>query len=240
MLASILLVPPPTSVTVTSIPISPIRPVGSAVTVTCTVELGSVVDIPVTVTTEWTGPAGFMITNIAQPDGESINAYTSTVMISSFGRSESGVYNCAATISSASLNSLFTDSMATTSFIRVTVGKLFYCKYPFLPKILMYWINACSHCFNFDLLCFTSLIQKGYTYHLTGQSMLTKVSSRSLRLGRLILKMKESNASLTGSLVVGMLSSVLESGFFPMGLIFQRKKMLQCFTETEEMMEVSV
>ena len=72
--------------------------------------------------------------------------------------------------------------------------------------------------------------------------MLTKVSSRSPRLGRLSLTLlkEESNASLTGNHVVGMISSVLESGFSPMGLVFQHKKVLQCFTEIEEMMEVSV
>ena len=69
--------------------------------------------------------------------------------------------------------------------------------------------------------------------------MLTKVLSRSLILERLVI-MLESNASLTGCHVVGTLSLVLESGFSPMGQIFQHKKVLQSFTETEEMMEVSV
>ena len=52
---------------VVSISHSPVN-VGSAVILTCTVELSQAVDIPVTVNTVWTGPAGLMITNTAQPD----------------------------------------------------------------------------------------------------------------------------------------------------------------------------
>ena len=113
-------VPSPISVTVTSVPLSPIRPVGLAVTVTCTVELSSMVDIPVTVITEWTGPAGFMTTNTAQPVSV---GYTSTVIISPFGRNNSGIYTCRATVSSTSLNQFVRDSVKSSS-ARVTVGKI--------------------------------------------------------------------------------------------------------------------
>ena len=112
--------------TVTSFPLSPIRPVGSAVTVTCTVELSSMVDVPVTVTTVWTGPAGFMTTNIAQPVMGNTTIYASTAMIGLFGRNQSGIYTCAATISSASLNPFIRDNV-TSSSNRITVGKIFYC-----------------------------------------------------------------------------------------------------------------
>ena len=93
------LVPPPTSVTITSDPVSPIRPVGSDVTLTCTVELSAAVDVAVTVNTVWTGPAGFMTTNTAQPVMGTTTTYTSTAMVSSFGRDQSGDYICAATVS---------------------------------------------------------------------------------------------------------------------------------------------
>ena len=106
--------------TVTSVPLSPIRPVGSAVTVTCAVELSPVVDIPVTVVTEWTGPAGFMTTNTTQPV---IVGYTSTAIISPFDRNNSGIYTCRAIVSSASLNPFVRESV-TSSSARVTVGKI--------------------------------------------------------------------------------------------------------------------
>ena len=73
--------------------------------------------------------------------------------------------------------------------------------------------------------------------------MPTTVLSRSLKLGRLfltLLKMKDSNALLTGCHVVEMLGSKLESGSTPMGQLFQHKAILQCFTEIEEMTEVSI
>ena len=106
--------------TVISIPLSPIRPVGSAVTVTCAVKLSSMVDIPVSVVTEWTGPAGFMTTNTAQP--VSVD-YASTAIISPFGRNNSGIYTCRATVSSASVNAFVRESV-TSSSARITVGKI--------------------------------------------------------------------------------------------------------------------
>ena len=106
--------------TVTSIPHSPIRPVGSAVTVTCAVELSSMVDIPVTVVIEWTGPAGFMTIDTAQPVSV---GYTSMAIISPFGRNNSGIYTCRVTVSSASLNTFVRESV-TSSSARVTVGKI--------------------------------------------------------------------------------------------------------------------
>ena len=59
----------PTPISVTLSPPYPgiIRPVGSAVTMTCTVELSPVVNVPVTVVTEWTGSAGFAVNVTAQP-----------------------------------------------------------------------------------------------------------------------------------------------------------------------------
>ena len=88
--------------TITSDPVSPIRPVGSDVTLTCTVELSPTVDVPVTVNTVWTGPDGFMTTNTAQPITGSTTTYTSRAMVRLFGRNQSGVYICRATVSSSS------------------------------------------------------------------------------------------------------------------------------------------
>ena len=97
--------------------------VGSIVTLTCTVELSPAVDVPVTVSTMWTGPAGFMHHNTAQAMAGSTSTYTSTAMVSSFGRYKSGNYTCTATVSSKSNSSFIRDSM-TSSSIRVTVGKV--------------------------------------------------------------------------------------------------------------------
>ena len=54
--------PVPSSVRVTSDQTNPLAmwPIGS-VTLTCTVELSPSVDVPVTVNTAWTGPAGFWL-----------------------------------------------------------------------------------------------------------------------------------------------------------------------------------
>ena len=62
---------------------------GSSVSLTCTVVLSPLVDISVTVTTEWTGPDGFMTTNTAQPVVRSTTTFTSTATVGSFGREQS-------------------------------------------------------------------------------------------------------------------------------------------------------
>ena len=113
-------VPFPSLVISSNIP-NPIRPVGSAITLTCTVELNPAVDVPVTVTTVWTGPAGFMTTNTAQPVMGSTTTYTSTAMVNSFGRDQSGVYTCEATLSS---DTSVIGGMAVSGMKRITIGNL--------------------------------------------------------------------------------------------------------------------
>ena len=109
--------------TITSVPLSPVRPVGSDVTVTCAVNSSPMVDILVTVVTEWTGPAGFVTANTAQPVVGNTTLYTSTVIISSFSRDNSGIYTCRATISSTTRNPFVRDSVTLSSY-RVTVGEI--------------------------------------------------------------------------------------------------------------------
>ena len=124
MLLSCCVVPAPTSVRVTSDQTNPlaVRPIGSAtVTLTCTVELSPSVDVPVTVNTVWTGPDNLNRNIMAQQEG-STTTYTSTVMVSSFGRDQSGEYTCTATVSSAS--QFITDSSSLSDTSRITVGML--------------------------------------------------------------------------------------------------------------------
>ena len=104
-----------------SIP-NPIPPFGSNVTLTCAVELSPAVDVPVTVTTVWTTDDGFTTTTTAQPVMGSSTNYATTAMISSFGRSNSGLYACGTTISSPS-NVYLSDSSIAPHSIRVTTGE---------------------------------------------------------------------------------------------------------------------
>ena len=117
MTLSCYIVPAPTSVSVTSDQANPlaVRPL------TCTVVLSASVDVPVTVNTVWTGPDNFNRNIMAQRMG-STTTYTSTVMVSSFGRDQSGVYTCTATVSSASPFITGNPSLSGTS--RITVGEL--------------------------------------------------------------------------------------------------------------------
>ena len=82
-------------------------------------ELSPAVDVPVTVNTVWTGPDRFMTTNTAQPVMG--NTYSSSVMISSFGREKSGNYTCSVFVSSA--NTFLTTSDVRVGSARVTTGE---------------------------------------------------------------------------------------------------------------------
>ena len=114
-------VPAPTMTLSSSIP-SPIPPFsGSDVTLTCAVELSPAVDVPVTVNTVLNRPEGFMPASIAQPVMGSSTNYTSTFLISSFGRSNSGLYSCRATVRLRSTNAYISSSTASHS-VRITTG----------------------------------------------------------------------------------------------------------------------
>lgn len=148
-------VPPSTSVMVTSAPASPIRPVESDVILTCTVELSTLVDVSVIVTTVWTGPAGFRYTNTAQPAMGSTSTYISTATVSSFGRDESGIYTCVATVSSVS--SFLRESITSTS-TRVTVGKVTFIQIYSPAYFTLYLIHQVYTCFLIGLSMLTTVL----------------------------------------------------------------------------------
>ena len=107
---------------VTSDLISPIRALGSYVILTCTVELSPAVDVPVTLSMVWTGPDGATLppTTLVM---ESLTRYTSTAIVSSFGRNQSGVYTCIATVSpKPSSLFLMKDGSEILGTVEVTTG----------------------------------------------------------------------------------------------------------------------
>ena len=71
--------------------------------------------------TEWTGPDGFAVNTTAQPTEGSTMNYTSTAVVDSLGRNESGVYTCMATITTTS--PFLRDSASSNGTARITVGK---------------------------------------------------------------------------------------------------------------------
>ena len=112
-------VPAPSTVNVTSNKVNPIRPVGSDITLTCTVELSPAVDVPVTVNTVWIGPAGVITTNTAQPIMESNTTYVSTAVVRSFGRTQSGNYTCRAALT---FESSFVEASPKSGIAFITTG----------------------------------------------------------------------------------------------------------------------
>ena len=89
---NLITVPAPASIAIVSNKPNPIRPVESTVTLTCTVKLSPAVDVPVMVNIHLSDPAGSPL-NITLPV-VSESSYTTTAMISTFGRNQSGIYIC--------------------------------------------------------------------------------------------------------------------------------------------------
>ena len=119
MLSYILLSVPAFSTMVTSSKPNPIRPVGSDVILICTVELSSAVNILVTVNVQLSDPAGSpLTTTIPSISG---STYTSTAIVRSFGRDQSGNYICTATVSTPLL--FYTNSRPQSVSTYITVGK---------------------------------------------------------------------------------------------------------------------
>ena len=117
-------VPAPISVMLSSSIPNPIPPFGFNVTLTCAVELSPAVDVPVTVNTALSTPQGFTTTSNAQPVMGSSTNYATISTISSFMRSDSGLYLCEATVSLPS-NAYISDSRTVSHSVRVTTGKMF-------------------------------------------------------------------------------------------------------------------
>ena len=88
-------------------------------------ELSPAVDVSVAVNTALTTPDGFTRTSTAQPVMGSNTSYTSTFLISSFGRTDSGIYVCGATVDLASTNAYISGSSTAHHSFRVTTGEVF-------------------------------------------------------------------------------------------------------------------
>ena len=115
---------------------NPIPPFGSDVILTCTALLtsGPGIDVPLNVTIEALrlNLAGSPLTTTAP--SVSGSTYTATAMVSSFGRNDSGVYTCRATVSSVSINSYISDSNTTSHSITVTTGEM---STVYIPDVLI-------------------------------------------------------------------------------------------------------
>lgn len=91
--------PDPVSVTVTSSPSSPIRSIGSNITLMCSVELSLGVDVPVHLNIDLSGPGNWSMNEslLIHETNATFNA-----AITPFGSSQSGNYSCTVTIHSTS------------------------------------------------------------------------------------------------------------------------------------------
>ena len=120
---------PNPAVMITSTPVSPIRPIGSTVTLTCTVDLSPLVDVPVTVRAQISAPSGVIITPVTNSVMDSSTRYTSTATVSLFGREQSGEYTCMANVELVIANPFIIGGTGVTGMDRIFVstGQLLQC-----------------------------------------------------------------------------------------------------------------
>ena len=90
---------------------------GSSSILTCTVELSTAVDIPVTVNTVWTSPAMTTVT----PTSSVMESLTRYIVVANVSVATSGNYTCQASINSSS--PVITESRMTSGSTTVTVGE---------------------------------------------------------------------------------------------------------------------
>ena len=93
--------------------------IGSTVTLTCTVELSSVVDVPVAVTAQVSDPSGSPLTTT--PPSVSGSSYTFTTIIQIVSPVQSGAYTCTASLNSSS--SLLASSQLQTGTTTIMAGE---------------------------------------------------------------------------------------------------------------------
>ena len=111
----------------TSDPPSPIRPIGTSVSLNCSCDIAQSVPaeyidtLDITVSISLQDPSGRQLaTNAPLVSG---TVYTSSAMISSFGRDQSGVYTCTASVSTSSA---FITGREISIQKRVTTGNKFF------------------------------------------------------------------------------------------------------------------
>ena len=73
---------------------------GTSPSLTCSVELSQSVDIPLTISTVWTGPDDTILSSATPPVTGSLTHYTNTVMLSFVESADSGEYTCTVNIGS--------------------------------------------------------------------------------------------------------------------------------------------
>ena len=84
-------------------------------------DLDPAIDVPVTVNIQLRDPAGSPLTTTTP--SVSGSTYSSMATISSFGRDQSGLYTCSATVSPSPPNSFLSDSSLRPGTLRVTTGE---------------------------------------------------------------------------------------------------------------------
>ena len=99
-----------------------VRPIGSSVTLTCMADFDPVINVAgVTVNVQLSAPAGSP--SITTTPSVSGSTYSSMATISSFGRTDSGVYTCTVTVSPSPSNLFLSGSSSRSETLRVTTGE---------------------------------------------------------------------------------------------------------------------
>lgn len=119
-------VPSLTELRISSSPSSPIRPIGARVTINCSCDIAQSLPtryigtgVVVTVSISLRNPSGRLLATTSPVVNGSM--YTSSAVVNSFERDQSGVYTCTASVRASSL---FITTVDTFTTKRITSGKV--------------------------------------------------------------------------------------------------------------------
>ena len=107
--------------TITQTPERPLYP-GEDVNLTCTVDVGGVVDTPVMVAVDITGPGGLMSSG-SEPLMATETTYQRTVTLTSLSDSTYGDYTCNTTVSPDPSSEFVTGDGQSSNVITISLGK---------------------------------------------------------------------------------------------------------------------
>ena len=97
---------------------------GHSPTLICTVEMSSVVDVPLSMMIVWKGPNGTAVTSPNRPEMKSFTLYTLSSSLTSVDSAESGEYTCTVTFENGVEISANTNITIGNSYLTIMVKRL--------------------------------------------------------------------------------------------------------------------
>ena len=109
-------------------------------TLTCTMEMTSVVNVPLSMTIVWKGPDGMIVASPTRPEMKSFSLYTSSSdQLTSVGSADSGEYTCIVR---------FENGVEISASTNITIGNEYHYNYQLMWNHLWIVLLQLMECFS--------------------------------------------------------------------------------------------